>query len=200
MPKSPQQYLMRTLCAVLNEAQKSWKFILERHTGFASNTGMPRQRVRLDLSPEEKIELERLINLREESLSGSQGDRCYVRRADRDYGRLMIIESVSESGGQLGYEGLAGLLERPRATIAAAVQAFRRGGYDELFGFSETSRNPLRRPSLRREILAGMNSGKWRTSRELAQWLWTNHKIKRQPKSLAYVRRQIAIDELLVSP
>jgi transposase len=149
---------------------------------------MPQHIDTLSLTAEEKQKLDRLKAVR------SSRVRHYPSRAVREHSRLEIIETVALAEGNLIYKDITNLLGVTRPTIARALHAFRKGGWDGLFGYWENSKNPSRRPSLRRAIQAVLKERRGISDADVAAWLKKKHKIKRKPKSMGHLRIQLALE------
>ena len=150
---------------------------------------MPQHLVKLSLTADQKQELECLMRTR-----SARAHHYHPSRAVRELLRLEIIETVAQAEENLIYKDVTQQLGMTRSTIARALHAFRKGGFDGLFGYWETSKNPLRRPSLRRKIRAVLEKRRGISDADLAAWLEQKHGIERSPKSMAYLKDQLVLD------
>jgi len=146
---------------------------------------MPQHILRLQLTAQEQQDLERLRRARV-SLA-RQGSK----RAVRELSRLEVIETVAKAGGNLLYSDITGQLGVSRAAAARALHDYREGQWNGLFGYWETNKNPLTRPSVRTEMLEGMRRGRWQSEAEVAAWLQKEHKVKVSPKRIDHLMCEI---------
>ena len=132
---------------------------------------MGRKRTRLDLSGAERAMLRRLLRTATDS-----------RLRERAQWALWA------STGEYTLEDLARRIGRARATIQNWLDKFSAAG---VAGFlvrhtPPGSSSPLAEPRLQDQIKAGLESRRWRTAQELADWLKSAHGIVRARKSLYY--------------
>src|SRR5271170_5052885 len=130
---------------------------------------MARAHLKLTIQPEIKAELEQRFKAAED-----------VRHRQRLQAILLATT------GQHGYRDIAQIVGCSPSTFGLWLNKFLAGGIAGLLR-RETppgSTSPIGLPQVQQELLAGLQSGRWRTAGQVAAWLEEAHGIKRAPKSI----------------
>lgn len=132
---------------------------------------MGRKRTCLKLSALQQEHLHQLLNARPD------------KRARE---RLQV--ALWASGGEHTLQDLSKKAQRARATIQLWLQKFRIGGISGLLQRESPpgSTSPIAQPLVQSELAEGLRIGRWRTAREVADWLNESHGINRARKSVYY--------------
>jgi transposase-like protein len=132
---------------------------------------MGRSRTQLELTAEERAQLDRLLH------------RCCDPRERQ---RLQIVKWATS--GRYTLEELARKAGRSRSTIQNWMRKFGAGGMAELLR-RETppgSWSPVGDPGIQAELEAGLASGRLTSAAGVASWLRESHGIRRSRKSVYY--------------
>jgi len=136
---------------------------------------MGRARTRLQLTPSESAELNRLL--------GSTRD---IRARER----LRFAQRASV--GRHTLEELARLAGRSRSTIQNWLGKFESGGLAGLLARDTPPGmiSPLATMGIQAQLRAGLKSRRWKSAAEVAAWLKEKHGIDRARKSIYYWMRK----------
>jgi len=136
---------------------------------------MGRARTRLELTPPEGAELNRLL--------GSTRDM-------RTKERLRFAQRAV--AGRHTLEELARLAGRSRSTIQNWLSKFESGGLAGLLARDTAPGmvSPVATLEIQAQLKAGLNSRRWKSASEVAAWLKEKHGIDRARKSIYYWLRK----------
>ncbi len=132
---------------------------------------MGRKKTRLVLSTEQEIELR---------------ERLKVAQSNREKERLRLV--VLAASGEYTLEEMAERLGRVRATVQNWLAKFHAGGIEGILERDTPpgSISPIATPEILAELREGLESARWRSARDVAAWLQTEHGIHRARKSIYY--------------
>ena len=132
---------------------------------------MGRRRTQLALSDAERTAALRLLE--------SSDDPRTVER---------LCFALEASIGHYTLEDLARRLNRTRSTIQNWLGRFEAGGLEGLLARAggPGRSTPVARAVIQRQLLAGLQAGRWTSAAQVAAWLQETHGIARSRKSLYY--------------
>ena len=96
--------------------------------------------------------------------------------------------ALAAATGQHTLEELARRLGRTRSTVQNWLAQFEAGGLEGLLARQSGPgrATPVAEASLQRQLLAGLQAGRWSSAAQVAAWLHETHGIRRSRKSIYY--------------
>ena len=130
---------------------------------------MARAHLKLTVQPALKAELEQRFKAADE-----------VRQRQRLQAMLLATT------GQHGYRDIAQIVGCSPSTFGLWLNKFLAGGITGLLQRDTPpgSTSPIGQPQVQQELVAGLQSGRWRTAGQVAAWLKEAHGIERAAKSI----------------
>ncbi len=129
---------------------------------------------------------------RRTQLALSAAERAAALRMLESSDDLRTVErlcfALEAATGQHTLEDLARRLQRTRSTMQNWLAQFKAGGLEGLLqrDSGPGRSTPVAEAKVQRQLLAGLQTGRWTSAAQVATWLQETHGLRRSRKSMYY--------------